>query len=263
MSVPVIIMGAKGRMGSTLAGLASESEQFTLAGVVERAEYSKGLDALGCHMATDLVELLPKCPGAVVIDFTAPEVSLSTARKAAETGNPVVIGTTGLSKDQQAELAELAKKTRIFWAPNMSIGVNALVRILPLLERILGEAYDMEVTEIHHHHKKDAPSGTAVKLAQVLAESRGWNMDEVGNYGRQGIVGARPEKELGVHAIRGGDVVGDHTVYFFGPGERVEVSHRAHSRENFARGALRAASWIGSQPLGTLYSMEHLLGASV
>ena len=260
MSVPVIIMGAKGRMGSTLVHLARESEQFSLQGVVERAEHSQGLELLGCPVAGDVADLLPSCPGAVVIDFTAPEVSLNTARKAAATGNPVVIGTTGLNQEQLSELSGLAAKSPVFWSPNMSIGVNALVRILPALERILGEAYDMEITEIHHHHKKDAPSGTAVKLAQVLAASRGWSMDEVGNYGRQGIVGARPEKELGVHALRGGDVVGDHTVYFFGPGERIEVTHRAHSRENFARGALRAASWISMQKPGMLYTMEHLLG---
>ncbi len=260
MSIPVIIMGAKGRMGSTLARLAMESDQFTVSGVVERAEYSSGLELLGCPVAHDLQELLPSCSGATVIDFTAPEVSLSSARKAAKTGNPIVIGTTGLSAAQLAELETLAKDIPVFWSPNMSIGVNALVRVLPMLERILGEAYDMEITEIHHHHKKDAPSGTAVKLAQVLAQSRGWSMDEVGNYGRQGLVGARPEKELGVHALRGGDVVGDHTVYFFGPGERIEVTHRAHSRENFARGALRAASWLSTRKPGRLYSMGQLLG---
>lgn len=261
MSIPVIIMGAKGRMGSTLVRLAMESGQFSVQGVVERPEFSSGLETLGCAVANDLQDLLPSFPGATVIDFTAPEVSLSSARKASKTGNPVVIGTTGLSADQLAELETLAGIIPVFWSPNMSIGVNALVRVLPMLERILGEAYDMEITEIHHHHKKDAPSGTAVKLAQVLAQSRGWNLDEVGNYGRQGMVGARPEKELGVHALRGGDVVGDHTVYFFGPGERIEVTHRAHSRENFARGALRAAAWLSSKKPGGLYSMGHLLGA--
>lgn len=258
--ISVIIMGAKGRMGSTLAQMALDAEHLNLCGVVERAEYSAGLGALGCPVAHDLAELLPAHPGAVVIDFTAPAVSLDSARKAAVTGNPIVIGTTGLSPEQLDELGALAVRTPIFWSPNMSIGVNALVRILPHLERILGEAYDMEITEIHHHHKKDAPSGTAVKLAQVLAQSRGWDLDAVANYGRQGIVGARPAQELGVHAVRGGDVVGDHTVYFFGPGERIEVTHRAHSRENFARGALRAATWLATQKPGQLYSMEQLLG---
>ncbi len=261
MSIPVIIMGAKGRMGSTLARLATESEQFSLSGVVERPEFSGGLELLGCPVAYDVQDLLQSSPGATVIDFTAPEVSLATARAASRTGNPVVIGTTGLTADQLTELGSLAASTPVFWSPNMSIGVNALVRILPMLERILGEAYDMEITEIHHHHKKDAPSGTAVKLAEVLAASRGWDLAEVGNYGRMGIIGARPEKELGVHALRGGDVVGDHTVYFFGPGERLEVTHRAHSRENFARGALRAAAWLSEQKAGELYSMGHLLGA--
>lgn len=260
MSIPLIIMGANGRMGSTLVRLAMESDQFAVKGVVERAEFSKGLELLGCPVANDLGDLLPSCSGATVIDFTAPEVSLNSARKASKTGNPIVIGTTGLSADQLAELESLAAAIPVFWSPNMSIGVNALVRVLPMLERILGEAYDMEITEIHHHHKKDAPSGTAVKLAQVLALSRGWSLDEVGNYGRQGIIGARPEKELGVHALRGGDVVGDHTVYFFGPGERIEVTHRAHSRDTLARGALRAAAWIGAQKPGRLYGMADMLG---
>jgi 4-hydroxy-tetrahydrodipicolinate reductase len=260
MSIPVIIMGAKGRMGSTLVHLATESDEFSVRGVVERAEYSGGLELLGCPVAYDLQDLLPSSKGATVIDFTAPEVSLASARKASKTGNPVVIGTTGLSAGQLEELESLARDIPIFWSPNMSIGVNALVRVLPMLERILGEAYDMEITEIHHHHKKDAPSGTAVKLAQVLAQSRGWKMEDVGNYGRQGMVGARPHEELGVHALRGGDVVGDHTVYFFGPGERIEVTHRAHSRENFARGALRAAAWLSGQKAGRLYSMNQLLG---
>jgi 4-hydroxy-tetrahydrodipicolinate reductase len=261
MSIPVIIMGAKGRMGSTLVRLATESDQFSLSGVVERAEFSGGLELLGCPVAYEVQDILKSSPGATVIDFTAPEVSLATARAASTTGNPVVIGTTGLTADQLTELGSLAASTPVFWSPNMSIGVNALVRILPMLERILGEAYDMEITEIHHHHKKDAPSGTAVKLAEVLAASRGWDLAEVGNYGRMGIIGERPQKELGVHALRGGDVVGDHTVYFFGPGERLEVTHRAHSRENFARGALRAAAWLSGQKAGELYSMGHLLGA--
>ena len=261
MNTSVIIMGAKGRMGSTLARMAQESDDFTLVGVVERAEFAPGLEALGCPVAHNLADLLSSCPGAVIIDFTAPQVSLDTARQAAARGNPVVIGTTGLDAAQLDELHVLAAKTPIFWSPNMSIGVNALVRILPILEQILGAAYDMEITEIHHHHKKDAPSGTAVKLAQVLAQSRGWDLDEVGNYGRQGLVGARPSQELGVHALRGGDVVGDHTVFFFGPGERIEVTHRAHSRENFARGALRAATWLATQKPGTLYSMAEMMSA--
>ena len=260
MSVPVIIMGAGGRMGSTLTRLALESEKFVLAGVVERAEYSAGLESLGCPVAHDLEDALAAAPEAVVIDFTAPEVTLAAARVASRTGNPVVIGTTGLNGAQIAELEKLAVSCRMFWSPNMSVGVYALTRILPELSRILGEDYDMEITEIHHHHKKDAPSGTAVRLAQVLAGARGWDLADVGNYGRHGLPGARPARELGVHALRGGDVVGDHTVYFFGPGERVEVTHRAHSRENFARGALRAAAWLITREPGGLYGMDHLLG---
>ena len=258
MQTPVIIMGAGGRMGSTLTRLAKEWEQYTLAGVVERKEYQSGLEHLGCPVAADLAELLPKCPGAAIIDFTAPEVSLNTARIAGGFGNPVVIGTTGLNKEQVADLSALAEKSPVFWAPNMSIGVNALCKVLPLLTEILGAAYDLEISEIHHRHKKDAPSGTALKLAQVLAEAKGWELDKVAAYCREGIIGARPDEEIGVQTLRGGDVVGDHTAYFFGPGERIEVTHRAHSRDTFAGGALRAAGWLSGQPAGKLYAMADM-----
>ncbi len=258
MQTPVIIMGASGRMGSTLTRLAREGEGISLAGVVEREDRQEGLEHLGCPVEADLDRLLPQCPGAAIIDFTAPEVSLGTARTAARFGNPVVVGTTGLNKEQVAQLTVLAEKNPVFWAPNMSIGVNALCKVLPLLTEILGAAYDLEISEIHHRHKKDAPSGTALKLAQVLAEARGWDLDKVAAYCREGIIGARPDEEIGVQTLRGGDVVGDHTAYFFGPGERIEVTHRAHSRDTFASGALRAAAWLSGQKPGRLYAMADM-----
>lgn len=258
MATNVIIMGASGRMGATLAGMARQDPELSLAGVCERPGYTNGLESLECLVSDNLSELLPQCPGAVVVDFTAPEASVGMARTAAEHGNPAVIGTTGLNAEQQADLAESATRTPVFWAPNMSVGVNVLLKILPMLVQALGPDYDMEISEIHHKMKKDAPSGTALKLAQCLAEARGWDYDEVKQHCRDGIIGARPAEELGVQTLRGGDVVGDHTMYFFGPGERIEVTHRAHSRETFASGALRAAKWLSGQRPGKLYAMSDI-----
>ena len=255
MSQNVIIMGAGGRMGGMLCRMATEREEYTLAGVVERPGNEAGLDAWDCPASTDLGALLPQVDDAVIVDFTAPEASVKMARIAAEHGTPAVIGTTGLDSGQQAELEALAKDVPLFWAPNMSVGVNVLLKLLPDLVRMLGEAYDMEMVELHHNKKADAPSGTAIKLAQCLAEARGWDYDEVKRYCREGLIGARDTNELGVQTIRGGDVVGDHTIYMLGPGERIEVTHRAHSRETFAQGGLRAAAWLAGQAPGRLYSM--------
>lgn len=258
MVCDVIIMGANGRMGSTLARLSKADPELNLVAVVERQGHENGLEGLGCFVTTDLNEAVAKFSQAVIVDFTAPEASLNMAKVAASSGNPAVIGTTGLTKEQQAELESLAERTPIFWAPNMSVGVNVLLKVLPQLVQSLGEAYDMEMVETHHNQKKDAPSGTAIKLAQCLAEARGWDLDDVKNYTRDGIIGARPSKEIGVQTLRGGDVVGDHTMFFFGPGERIEVTHRAHSRETFAQGALRAAKWLAGQKSGKLYAMADI-----
>lgn len=214
-----------------------------------------GIDYDGCVASDCLEELLPQVPGAVIIDFTSPESSVAMAKIAAKYGNPAVIGTTGLDAEQQAELAVSAKDVQLFWAPNMSVGVNVLLKVLPALVEALGESYDMEMVETHHKMKKDSPSGTALKLAECLAEARGWKYDDVKKHCRDGIIGERPHNEIGVQTLRGGDVVGDHTMYFFGPGERIEVTHRAHSRETFAAGALRAAKWLAQQKPGELYSM--------
>ena len=254
----IIIMGAKGRMGSTLARLTQADPELNLVGACERPGHEAGLESLGCMVSSDMDKVFGKFPKAVVIDFTAPEASVAMAHAAAEHGNPAVIGTTGLTPAQQGELADAARKAPLFWAPNMSVGVNVLLKVLPMLVKALGPAYDMEMVEIHHHNKKDAPSGTALKLAQCLAEARGWVYDDVKCHCRDGIIGARPEKEIGVQTLRGGDVVGEHTAYFFGPGERIEVKHCAHSRETFASGALRAAKWLAGQKPGRLWTMADL-----
>ncbi|WP_461210966.1 4-hydroxy-tetrahydrodipicolinate reductase [Desulfocurvus sp. DL9XJH121] len=255
MSTSIIVMGAKGRMGGIIANMVKADPELELAGVVERAGCEDGLDMFGCLCSTDLAALLPKCPGAVVIDFTAPAVSVADARACARAGHPIVIGTTGLDDGQKAELEEIAKTGPVFWAPNMSVGVNVLLKVLPQLVQLLGESYDLEMVELHHNQKKDAPSGTALKIAECLAQARDWDLKETGTYCREGIIGARPKKEIGVQTIRGGDVVGVHTVYMMGPGERIEVTHQAHSRDTFAAGSLRAAKWLAGQKAGKLYTM--------
>jgi 4-hydroxy-tetrahydrodipicolinate reductase len=254
----IVILGAKGRMGNMLVNRTLADEELNLVGACERKGNTDGLYYEDCEISDCLDNLLPKVPGAVIVDFTAPESSVAMAKTAAKHGNPAVIGTTGLNPEQQAELAESAKQTPIFWAPNMSVGVNVLLKIMPLLVQALGESYDMEIVETHHKMKKDSPSGTALKLAQVLAEARGWVYDDVKKHCRDGIIGERPQKEIGVQTLRGGDVVGEHTMFFFGPGERIEVTHRAHSRETFAAGALRAAKWLARQKPGKLYSMADI-----
>ena len=262
MSVTLIVMGAAGRMGATLARLISEAPDLTLGAVLERAGQEGQLAAwrgTGTLVETDPATALAALPGAVVVDFTAPGATMDTARLAAAHGNPMIIGTTGLTGENKTELGELARRVPLLLSPNMSVGINVLLELLPELTRLLGAAYDVELTEIHHNRKKDAPSGTAVRLAEALAEAKGWNLDAVGLYGREGMVGERPRNEIGVHALRGGDVVGVHTVYYMGPGERIEITHHAHSRENFANGALRAARWLIRQKPGKLYSMHDVL----
>lgn len=255
----VVVMGALGRMGATLTRLAGSDPAYRLAGVLERAGCTAGLAGLACEVGDDLATILAKCPGAVVIDFTRPETSLAVAATAVAAGNPVVIGTTGFTPDQLRELETSAAKTPIFLAPNMSVGVNVLLQVLPELVRKLGPAYNLEIMEIHHNKKADAPSGTALKLGQCLAAARGQDYDAVKRHSRDGIIGPRTGEEIGVAALRGGDVVGDHTVYFLGPGERIEVTHRAHARDTFAQGALRAAAWLREQKPGRLYSMADML----
>lgn len=259
MAIPVIVMGATGRMGSTIVRMLREDSALALAAAVEQPERLAQAAALGCPVAADVADLLPDFPGAVIIDFTAPEVSMATARKAAEHGAAHIIGTTGLTEAQKEELAGLALRTPLFWAPNMSVGIGVLSRLLPELVRLLGPEYDVDIMEIHHSRKKDSPSGTALRLAEAVAEGKNWSLGQTACYHREGIIGERPKEEIGIQALRGGDVVGVHTVYFMGPGERIELSHQAHSRENFAAGALRAARWLYGRKPGRLYSIQDVL----
>ena len=261
MALPVIIMGAAGRMGAILARLVEEAGDLTLAAVLERPEAEArlaGFAASGVLVSSDIRSVLPKCPGAVIIDFTAPKASMLNARAAAENGNPIIIGTTGFSEEQIAELTALAEKSLVFRSSNMSVGINVIMDILPQLTALLGEAYDVEMTEIHHNKKKDAPSGTALLLAEPLLKARGLSSADI-NTNRFDVREPRKHDEIGIQSLRGGDVVGVHTVYYMGPGERIELTHHAHSRENFANGALRAARWISSQTPGRVYNMQDVL----
>lgn len=195
----------------------------------------------------------------VLIDFTVAQACVGNAKLAARAGKPCVIGTTGLSVEYKAELIEMAREVAIVYAPNMSVGVNLLFKIASEVAMVLGLDYDVEITEIHHNLKKDSPSGTAVRLAEGIADVLGLDYAQDTAHGRQGMVGERPSRQIGMHAIRGGDVVGEHTVSFIGKGERVELTHKAHNRDNFARGALRAAHFVMTAAPG-LYDMQDVLG---
>ncbi len=258
MHTPIIINGACGRMGKTLVELVQADNTCRLVGLLEHEQHVAKLAHHTCAVASKAEDLLSNTEPAVIIDFTTPEATLALAQCAAQYGHAMVIGTTGLTQAEKQSLQECAQQTPLFWAPNMSIGIHVLLRILPQLTHMLGEDYDIEMVELHHNRKKDSPSGTALKLAECLAQARQWDLDDVACYHREGIIGERPQKELGIQTIRGGDVVGEHTVYFLGAGERIAVTHGAHSRQTFAQGALRAAKWLKKQTKGKLYAMNDI-----
>jgi 4-hydroxy-tetrahydrodipicolinate reductase len=254
-------------MGSTLLRLARSTPGFTVVGVTAR----KGSAAVGqeagiaAHLSEPVgltvVDELGQALDAgaqVVIDFTSAEASVEHARLCASRGVPMVIGSTGFSPDTRSEVASAAMSIPVVLAPNTSVGVNVVIQVAAQLARVLGEGFDVEVVETHHKMKKDAPSGTALRLAEVLAQALGRTGDDL-VFARKGWVGPRTPNEIGVQALRGGDVVGEHTVFFFGEGERVELTHRATSRDQFAKGALRAANWVVAQPPG-IYDMADVLG---
>jgi 4-hydroxy-tetrahydrodipicolinate reductase len=216
-----------------------------------------GLGATGILIGDDLAGCIEK--GDVVIDFTAHEVSASHLEIAAAKGKAIVIGSTGFTPEELKRARELAGAVRCVLAPNMSVGVNCLFKVLADVAGVLGDQYDVEIVEAHHRMKKDAPSGTALKMAEVVAQSLGRDLDKVGVYSRKGMVGERTKAEIGIQTLRAGDIVGEHTVIFGGMGERLEFIHRAHSRDNFARGAIRAALWLVGRANG-IYDMQDVLG---
>jgi 4-hydroxy-tetrahydrodipicolinate reductase len=253
-------------MGGRVIALARDAAGMRVTGAFERPGHPAiGHDAgevaggghLGVPISADPEGLL--APGRVLVEFTAPEPSVEHLRLAAGHGAGAVVGTTGLQPAQVAEIRRHAAAVPILLSPNMSVGVNLAFRVLAMMAKALGDDYDVEITEIHHRMKKDAPSGTAAKMAEVIAEALGRRIEDAGVYGRHGLVGERTTKEIGVHALRGGDIAGDHTVVFSTVGERLELTHRAHSRDTFAQGALRAARFVATAPPG-LYSMHDVLG---
>lgn len=260
------IVGAAGRMGRMLVGAVCAAQGATLAGGTEAPGHPDlgrdlgelaGGDALGVALTSDARALFTLCDA--VIDFTAPAATVGHARLAAETGTVLIIGTTGLDAGQQDAIRHAAAKTALVQAANYSVGVNVLLGLVEQAARILPEAYDIEILEMHHHHKVDAPSGTALALGHAAAAGRGVALDDVAVKSREGITGARRAGDIGFATLRGGDVVGDHTVMFAGAGERVEITHKAASREIFAAGAVRAALWAHGQKPG-LYAMKDVLG---
>ena len=261
--VRIAVNGAAGRMGRRIICLLTEEKDCELACALERqghpdlgkdAGLLAGIGELGIPL-TDRISGKPN----VLLDFSAPEATLARALECARLGTAVVIGTTGLSEEQKHRIQlEVASVVPVLVASNMSLGVNVLLRLVGEVARALGEQYDIEIIETHHRRKKDAPSGTALALAERLCRALHWKPEEALTYGRSGMVGERPRRQLGMHAVRGGDVVGDHTVIFAGEGERIELTHRASSRDVFARGAIRAARFLNGKAPG-LYSMEDML----
>ncbi len=255
----IVLPGAAGRMGRMIAQVIAETPDTELAAALERPDSPHlGEDAApGVKIGADLEHALERAD--VLIDFTAPEATARTAERAAAHGVAMVIGTTGLGDAELGRIRAASQKIPIVISANMSLGVNVLFGLLADAARALGDAYDVEIVELHHRQKKDAPSGTAMAMARVLASALGRDLATDARYGREGQVGARTQKEIGVLAVRGGDIVGEHTAYFCGLGERLEITHKAASRETFARGAVRAAGWVRGRPAG-LYDMQDVLG---
>ena len=265
--VKVIVAGAAGRMGKRIIHMIHQDRRISLTAAFERPDHANvdndaglvaGVGELGIKISGSFEKAID-AGGDVVIDFTAPKATMENLKRAVDQGLAMVIGTTGLTDAMLREIEVLAKKTRCVMAPNMSVGVNVMFKIAKEMALILGNDYDMEILETHHRLKKDAPSGTAMRLAEILAEATGRDMEKVGVYGRKGIIGERRNDEIGVQVLRGGDITGEHMVMFAGTGERLELTHRAHNRDNFARGAVTAALWIVRQSKG-LYDMQDVLG---
>lgn len=263
--IKVIVAGAAGRMGRRIIYMVDQHAELQLVAGFENSgnpEIGKdlgelaGIDKVGVTLSEGLPSVIEQ--GDVIIDFTFHEATMKFARLAAEHNKAMVIGTTGLSPENLAELTTLAADFPCVQAPNMAVGVNVLFKVARKMASILGDDYDIEIVEAHHRMKKDAPSGTALKLGEMVAEGVGRDFAKVGVFERNGIIGERTDQEIGIQTIRAGDIVGEHTVYFAGPGERIEITHRAHNRDNFARGATLAAAWVTKQKNG-MYTMFDVL----
>ena len=264
--IRVAVAGAGGRMGRTLIQAVTYADMLTLSAASERVGSSMlgadagelaGVGPLGVELRPDLEPVLDQFD--VLIDFTAPAATIENLALCRRGGRRMVIGTTGLDADQRAAISSAAEDTGIVFAPNMSVGVNLCFKLLGIAARVLGDDVDIEIIEAHHRHKVDAPSGTAIRMGEVIAETLGRDLGEVAVYGREGHTGARERSAIGFETIRAGDVVGEHSVWFAADGERVEIAHKASSRMTFARGAARAAGWIAAKNKG-LFDMQDVLG---
>ncbi|MDW7976628.1 MAG: 4-hydroxy-tetrahydrodipicolinate reductase [Leptospiraceae bacterium] len=262
--IKIGISGALGRMGRTIGELALKDQDFSILLALERENHPS--------LNSDYGETLLQSPKQVyvtsspepgiqntevIIDFSNPENTIKLLPLCEKYQKAMVIGTTGFQKEQLEVIQESSKKIPILLSPNMSLGVNLLFHLVELTAKVLKKQFEVEIMEIHHSKKKDSPSGTAVKLKDIILQEHGWDESKT-IYGRKGMIGERPSDEVGIHALRGGDVVGEHTVFFFGEGERIEITHRATSRVIFAKGALFAAKWIYQKPPG-FYTMKDAL----
>ena len=261
----IAVTGAAGRMGRSLITACSQNDHCQLTLALEHSGNSllgsdagdlAGIGKLNVALSDDIDAGAPTFD--TLIDFTRPEVTLANLKTCVAHKKSIIIGTTGFSDSEKQQIEQAAKSIPVVFAPNMSVGVNLCFKLLDLAARVLGDEVDIEVIEAHHRHKVDAPSGTAVRMGEILATALDRNLEECAVYGREGITGPRARKTIGFETIRAGDIVGDHTVLFAADGERVEITHKASSRMTFANGAIRAALWLQNQPAG-LYDMQDVL----
>lgn len=266
MTLRIAVTGAAGRMGKTLIEAIHNTEGCALAAALERPESTligvdagelAGIGKIGVTVSGDLAAITDRFD--VLIDFSVPVATLANARICGAAGRSMVIGTTGFTPEQKTELLASLKSVAVCMASNFSTGVNLCFKLLDIAARVLGDEVDIEIVEAHHRHKIDAPSGTALSMGEVVANALDRNLREVAVYGREGQTGARKRETIGFATVRAGDIVGDHTVMFCADGERVEITHKASSRLSFARGAVRAATWLPGKA-GGLYSMQDVLG---
>jgi 4-hydroxy-tetrahydrodipicolinate reductase len=261
----IAVVGAAGRMGKTLVEAVQQTPGAGLTAAIDRPDSTLvGADAgelaalgrIGVPLSGDLARVVEEFD--VLIDFTHPSVTLKNLAFCRKAGKAMIIGTTGFSAEEKQRLAEAAKDIPIVFAANFSVGVNLCLKLLDTASRVLGDEVDIEIIEAHHRHKVDAPSGTALRMGEVVANALGRNLEEVAVYGREGQTGARDRQTIGFATVRAGDIVGDHTVLFAADGERVEITHKASSRMTFAKGAVRAAMWLEGKAPG-LYDMQDVL----
>jgi len=260
------ITGAAGRMGKTLIEACQQAEGCTVNAAIERPGISligadagelAGVGALNVKLVDDVASVVNDFD--TLIDFTSIESTLNNLEICKTNGKHIIIGTTGFDKTQKQIIKDAADKTAVVFAPNMSVGVNLSLKLLQMAASVLNEDYDIEIIEAHHRHKVDAPSGTALRMGEVIADTLGRDLNECAVYGREGHTGARQPETIGFETIRAGDIVGEHTVMFATDGERVEITHKASSRMTFAKGAVRAAKWLQDKEKG-LYDMQDVLG---